>query len=89
MADELGLSLPAMPWHARRDRIAGLGAALAIVTGAIGKVARDISLLSQDELAEAFEPKVAGRGGSSAMTDKRNATGCQSRVIGGAALPWR
>src|SRR5262245_1498220 len=75
MADELGLSLPAMPWHARRDRVAGLGAALAIVAGAAGKVARDISLLSQDEIAEVREPNLAGRGGSSSMAHKRNATG--------------
>ena len=87
MADELGLSLPVMPWHARRDCIAGLGAALAIVTGALGKVARDISLLSQDEIAEAFEPKIAGRGGSSAMRHKRNATGCQIALSAALRCP--
>ena len=87
MADELGLSLPVMPWHARRDRIAGLGAALAIVTGAIGKVARDVSLLSQDEVAEAFEPKIPGRGGSSAMHHKRNATGCQVALSAALRCP--
>jgi 3-carboxy-cis,cis-muconate cycloisomerase len=87
IADELGLSLPAMPWHARRDRIAGLGAALAIVAGAAGKVARDISLLSQDEIAEAFEPKIAGRGGSSAMRHKRNATGCQVALSAALRCP--
>ena len=87
MADELGLSLPAMPWHAQRDRIAGLGAALAIVAGAVGKVARDISLLSQNEIGEAFEPKVAGRGGSSAMSDKRNATGCQIALSAALRCP--
>ena len=87
MADELGLSSPAMPWHARRDRIAGLGAALAIVAGAVGKVARDISLLSQDEVAEAFEPNIAGRGGSSAMRHKRNATGCQIALSAALRCP--
>ncbi len=87
MADELGLSLPPTPWHARRDCIAGLGAALAIVTGAVGKVARDISLLSQDEIAEAFEPKIAGRGGSSAMRHKRNTTGCQVALSAALRCP--
>lgn len=87
MADELGLSLPAMPWHARRDCIAGLGAALAIVAGAVGKIARDTSLLSQDEIGEAFEPRVPGRGGSSAMRHKRNATGCQIALSAALRCP--
>jgi len=87
MADALGLSLPAMPWHTRRDRIAGLGAALAIVAGAVGKVARDVSLLAQHEIAEAFEPTIAGRGGSSAMRHKRNATGCQVALSAALRCP--
>jgi 3-carboxy-cis,cis-muconate cycloisomerase len=75
---------PALPWHARRDGVAGLASALAILTGAIGKMALDISLLAQSEVAEAFEPQVPGRGGSSAMAHKRNPTGCQ--VARSAAL---
>jgi 3-carboxy-cis,cis-muconate cycloisomerase len=77
MAHELGLACPILPWHARRDAVAGLAAALAIASGAIGKIARDISLLAQAEVAEAFEPREPGRGGSSAMAHKRNPTGCQ------------
>jgi 3-carboxy-cis,cis-muconate cycloisomerase len=77
MAAELGLADPALPWQTRRDGVAGLGAALAILTGALGKIARDLSLLSQNEVAEAFEPRVEGRGGSSAMAHKRNPTACQ------------
>lgn len=77
IAAEFGLAVPAAPWHARRDAVAGLGAALAIVVGALGKIATDIALMSQAEVAEAFEPQVAGRGGSSAMAHKRNPTGCQ------------
>lgn len=84
MADLLGLADPPLPWQARRDGIAGLGAALAILTGALGKIARDISLMAQTEVGEAFEPRVAGRGGSSAMAHKRNPTGCQ--VVLSAAL---
>jgi 3-carboxy-cis,cis-muconate cycloisomerase len=77
VASELGLEPATVPWHSRRDGIAGLAAALAILIGAAGKVARDISLLAQNELAEAFEPRAPGRGGSSAMPLKRNPTGCQ------------
>ncbi|MHB8287306.1 MAG: 3-carboxy-cis,cis-muconate cycloisomerase [Caulobacteraceae bacterium] len=77
MAAELGLNDPALPWQAQRQAVCGLGAALAILVGALGKIARDVSLLMQNEVAEAFEPKVAGRGGSSAMAHKRNPTSCQ------------
>ena len=37
-----------------------------------GKIARDVSLLMQAEVGEAFEPAAQGRGGSSAMPHKRN-----------------
>jgi 3-carboxy-cis,cis-muconate cycloisomerase len=77
MASDLDLEPASLPWHSRRDGIAGLAAALAILIGAAGKVARDISLMAQSELAEAFEPRTPGRGGSSAMPHKRNPTGCQ------------
>lgn len=79
------LGLPdALPWHARREAVAGLAAALAILVGAVGKIARDVSLLAQAEVGEAFEPRIEGRGGSSAMPGKRNPTGCQ--VALGASL---
>jgi 3-carboxy-cis,cis-muconate cycloisomerase len=77
MAQRLGLRNPVLPWHAQRDAVVGLGAALAILTGALGKIATDLALLAQGEVAEAFEPRVEGRGGSSALTHKRNPTGCQ------------
>jgi 3-carboxy-cis,cis-muconate cycloisomerase len=87
MAAALGLSDPAAPWHARRDGVAGLGTALAILTGALGKIARDIALMAQGEVGEAFEPRVAGRGGSSAMAHKRNPTGCQVALSAAARAP--
>lgn len=67
----------AAPWQARRGAVAGIAAALAIVIGALGKMARDVSLLAQNGVGEAREPAVPGRGGSSAMAHKRNPTGCQ------------
>jgi 3-carboxy-cis,cis-muconate cycloisomerase len=76
-----------MAWHARREAVAGLGAALAILTGAVGKIARDVSLLAQGEVGEAREPLVAGRGGSSAMAHKRNPTGCQVALSAALRAP--
>jgi 3-carboxy-cis,cis-muconate cycloisomerase len=87
LSKELGLTCPPLPWQARRNGMAGLAAALAIVSGAIGKIARDISLLSQGEVGEAFEPIIPGRGGSSAMAHKRNPTGCQIALSAALRTP--
>jgi 3-carboxy-cis,cis-muconate cycloisomerase len=78
LAARLDLALPATAWHAQRGALAGLASALAILVGAVGKIATDIALLAQSEVAEAFEPRIAGRGGSSAMAHKRNPTSCQA-----------
>jgi 3-carboxy-cis,cis-muconate cycloisomerase len=69
LAAELGLALPAAPWHSARDGIARLGAEAAILAGSAGKIARDVSLLMQPEVGEASE---AAPGGSSSMAHKRN-----------------
>jgi 3-carboxy-cis,cis-muconate cycloisomerase len=87
MAADLGLGVAPIPWHSRRDGVAGLAAALAILTGAAGKIARDVSLLAQGEVAEAFEPRAEGRGGSSAMAHKRNPTGCQVALSAAIRAP--
>ena len=72
LAQELQLPLPEAPWHTHRDRIAEAASVLAILTGSCGKIARDVSLMMQTDVAEAFEPSGEGRGGSSTMPHKRN-----------------
>ena len=72
LAAELRLGLPALPWHTQRDRVAEAATTLGLCTGTLGKVARDISLHMQTEIAEVFEPAGEGRGGSSTMPHKRN-----------------
>jgi 3-carboxy-cis,cis-muconate cycloisomerase len=71
VAADLGLVAPVVPWPTLRVRPAALAAGLGALSGALGKVARDVTLLAQGEVAEAREG-VAGRGGSSAMADKHN-----------------
>jgi 3-carboxy-cis,cis-muconate cycloisomerase len=71
-AEELGLSVTPIAWHARRARIAEAGAWLAILIGALSKMAADIAHLASTEVGEVAEPHVPGRGGSSAMPHKRN-----------------
>jgi len=72
IAKQLGLRVPDAPWHAHRDRLAEVVCACAILTGSLGKMARDISLLMQHEVGEVVEPGLGGRGGSSTMPHKRN-----------------
>ena len=86
LATELGLAVPVLPWHTDRLRILDLGAALARVAAALGKIARDVTLLAQSEVGEVSEGSGADqrgadqqapaasprRGGSSAMPHKRN-----------------
>ncbi|HYE48621.1 MAG TPA: 3-carboxy-cis,cis-muconate cycloisomerase [Azospirillaceae bacterium] len=72
LARDLGLALPDMPWHAQRDRVADLAAALGLVVGALGKVARDVAYMMATDTGEVSEPAGPGKGGSSAMPHKRN-----------------
>jgi 3-carboxy-cis,cis-muconate cycloisomerase len=68
-SQELGLPAPVLPWHTDRLRVLSLAAALAATCAALGKIARDITLLAQTEVGEVAEGAV---GGSSAMPHKRN-----------------
>ena len=72
MAKELGLGDPGATWHTQRDEWVALGCELGLVAGSLGKIAVDIALLGQYEVAEVAEPSEPGRGGSSAMPHKRN-----------------
>jgi 3-carboxy-cis,cis-muconate cycloisomerase len=47
----------------------------------IGKIAKDISLLMQTEVAEVLEPALEGKGGSSTMPHKRNPFGCVAILL--------
>ena len=87
LARELGIGCPEAPWHANRDRMAGLVCSCAVVTGSLGKIARDISLLMQNEVAEVAEPESAGRGGSSTMPHKRNPIGCAVTLAAATRMP--
>jgi 3-carboxy-cis,cis-muconate cycloisomerase len=68
-AAELGLREPVVPWHTIRTPVADLAGALATAAGAAAKIAGDIVLLAQTEVAEVAE---ATPGGSSTMPHKQN-----------------
>ena len=87
LASELNLTLPVAPWHAHRDRIAEAATFLGLLTGTLGKIARDISLHAQTEVAELFEPSAPGRGGSSTMPHKRNPVTCSVVISAATRVP--
>jgi 3-carboxy-cis,cis-muconate cycloisomerase len=71
-AEELGLAEPVLPWHTNRARVAELAGALGAAAGVLGKIALDVTLLAQTEVAEVTEPAGNGQGGSSTLPHKRN-----------------
>ena len=73
---ELGLGQPLISWHTVRDNFAEVGAFLGLVGGSLGKIAMDVKLMMQTEVAEVFEPFAPGRGSSSTMPQKRNPISC-------------
>ncbi|MGA5762340.1 3-carboxy-cis,cis-muconate cycloisomerase [Nonomuraea bangladeshensis] len=68
-AAELGLAEPVLPWHVLRTPVADLGGALAFASGALGKLAADVLVLSRTEVGELSE---GIGGGSSSMPHKHN-----------------
>ena len=72
VADDLKLAAADAAWHTQRDEWIRLGLEVAVLVGSLGKIAIDLSLLAQGEIAELAEPSGNGRGGSSAMPHKRN-----------------
>ncbi len=87
LAALLDLPLPEAPWHSHRDRLAEVASAFAILTGSCGKIARDVSLLMQTDVAEAFEPAAPGRGASSTMPHKRNPTAAAVALAAATIAP--
>ena len=63
LADELGLALPVLPWHTDRLRVLDIAGVCGGAAAALGKAARDITLLAQSEVAEVREGEGLGTGG--------------------------
>jgi 3-carboxy-cis,cis-muconate cycloisomerase len=86
LARELGLAEPVLPWHTTRTRPAEVAGALGECAGVIAKIARDVTLLAQTEVAEVHED-VPGRGGSSTLPHKRNPVAAVSALAGALRAP--
>lgn len=75
--ERLGLESPDICWAAARDRNAEFGCLIALISGTLGKIAREIYGLQRTEIAELEEPISAGCVGSSTMPQKRNPHTCE------------
>ena len=87
LSAELKLALPDLPWHSHRDRMAEIATTLGLLVGTVGKIARDLSLHMQTEVAEISEPAAEGRGGSSSMPHKRNPVAASVLLATAARMP--
>lgn len=87
VARRLGLA-DSRSWHSHRDEFLSFASALAIMVATVGKIARDVALMSQPEVGEMLEsaPK-KGVGGSSAMPHKRNPVACMQAIAAATRAP--
>jgi 3-carboxy-cis,cis-muconate cycloisomerase len=87
LAEELSLPLPRIPWHAQRERIAATATTLGLLSGTMAKIAGDLSLHMQTEVAELSEPPSTGRGGSSTMPHKQNPVASAAILASASRVP--
>ena len=86
VAERLGIRA-ADPWHVQRDDWVALGCEVAILCGSLAKIGTDVALLAQGEVGEVAEPAGEGRGGSSAMPQKRNPVAPLAAIAAGVRAP--
>jgi 3-carboxy-cis,cis-muconate cycloisomerase len=89
MATALDIRQADSAWHTQRDEWIRLGMEVAVLTGSLGKIATDLSLMAQGEIAELAEPSGNGRGGSTAMPHKRNPVSAMIALAGALRTPQR
>jgi len=69
MAADLGLIPPSQPWHTNRHALIRFGGWLSQVSGAMGKIGKDVALMAQQGIDEIA---LDNGGSSSAMPHKQN-----------------
>jgi len=94
LAGEVGLPLPVLPWHTDRLRIVEVAASCACAAAALGKIARDVTLLAQSEVAEVRVGDVGDVGGVRGVEGEGSAAsdtggGENARRGGSSAMPHK
>lgn len=69
MGEDLGLNDPGRCWHTTRAALSDYAGWLSLVTGSLGKMGQDITLMAQQGIGEI---SLSGGGSSSAMAHKQN-----------------
>jgi 3-carboxy-cis,cis-muconate cycloisomerase len=87
LAVRLGLGAGDGAWHVQRDDWVALGCEVALLCGSLGKIGRDLALLAQAEVGEVAEPAGDGRGGSSAMPQKKNPVAAMTAIAAAVRAP--
>ncbi|WP_064198587.1 MULTISPECIES: 3-carboxy-cis,cis-muconate cycloisomerase [Emticicia] len=77
----------AFSWQSNRDTLVEAASVFALLNQSLGKMAKDISLLMQTEIAEVFEGAGEGKGGSSTMPHKRNPVTCAAIIANATRVP--
>jgi 3-carboxy-cis,cis-muconate cycloisomerase len=85
LAALLNLTVPDAPWHSHRDRLAEIAACFAILAGSCGKIARDVALMMQTDVAEAFEP--VPEGAAATMVQRRVPLAATAAVAAATLTP--
>ncbi len=85
LATALDLAPATIAWHSARDGFGEFVSLCGLLTATLGKMAREVATLQQNEFGEVEEPFVHGKGSSSTMPQKRNPILCEA-VIGIAQL---
>lgn len=80
-AQRLDLGVPAVAWHAARDRVAEYVFTLASVSATLARIADEIRTLSRPELGELEQAWRHGKVGSSTMPHKRNPEECEQVIV--------
>lgn len=81
----LGLPEPVITWASQRDRVVEVTGVLANLSGALAKIAQDISDLAATEIGELAEPISGGKDTSSTLPFKANPIYC-AQVLSNASL---
>jgi len=87
LAARLDLAAADGAWHVQRDDWAALGCEVAVLCGSLGKIGHDLALLAQAEVGEVAEPSAPGRGGSSAMPQKKNPVAAMTAIAAALRAP--
>ena len=86
LADYLDLK-PSFSWQSNRDNLVEAASVFGILNQSLAKIAKDVSLMMQTEVAEVFEGAAEGKGGSSTMPHKRNPVTCAAILANANRIP--